>query len=99
MRTAVAFVGPELAASGWRLAGIDTVVAVPGGEAQALEQARGRAWLVLVCASVVERLDPAAWQRAATATQPLLVAVPDLQGRAPLPDLAARLRAQLGLAA
>jgi vacuolar-type H+-ATPase subunit F/Vma7 len=96
---AIVFIGPEVAASGWRLAGVQVVEPAPGEEAAALARARERAWMVIVCASVVARLDPASWQAASAATQPLLLAVPDMQGRAALPDLAARLRGMLGLAA
>jgi hypothetical protein len=35
-------------------------------------------------------------RRAVSALSPLVLVVPDLQGEVPLPDLAARLRAQLG---
>jgi vacuolar-type H+-ATPase subunit F/Vma7 len=99
MSATVVFIGPELAATGYRLGGARTIVPVPGHETAALAQARRDGWLVLVCASVAARILPEAWQQAAMATTPLLVVVPDLQGQAPLPDLAERLRSQLGLVA
>lgn len=99
MAAPVVFIGPEVAASGWRLAGVETVDPAPGAESAALTTARQRAWMVLVCASVLERVDPVVWREARAATAPLLLVVPDLQGRAPQPDIAGRLRSQLGLVA
>ena len=98
-RTVTAFVGDELAAAGYRLAGVVTIVPAAGDEATALQQARAQADLVLVSADVVARLPAGVWPQAAAALQPLVVAVPDTQGRVPRPALAARLRALLGMAA
>ena len=53
--------------------------------------------LVLVSAAVAERLDARRLRQAASALAPLVLVVPDPQGRAPRSDLAARLRLQLGL--
>lgn len=101
MPAPVVFIGPELAAAGYRLAGAATLVPAPGEETAALALARSRsgAWLVLVCASVLPRIAPEAWQQAVSALSPLVAAVPDLQGGSALPDLAERLRSQLGLVA
>jgi hypothetical protein len=52
-----------------------------------------------VSASVALRVPAADLRAAQRALAPLTVVVPDLQGEAPLPDLASRLRAELGLAA
>ena len=69
--TAPVYIGDEISASGWRLAGAR--VALPG------------------------RGDETAALAAACATAPLMLVVPDPQGEVTLPDLAARLRGQLGL--
>ena len=92
------FLGDELGAAAWRLAGLRTIVCEPGFEAAALEQVRSQAPWVLVSAACAERIAAPLLQRAIAATTPLVVVVPDAQGRAPMPDLAARLRAQLGMA-
>lgn len=99
MPAPVVFIGPELAAAGWRLAGAEVIVPAAGDETAALARARTQAWLVLVCASLLPRIAPEAWQQAVTALTPLVTAVPDVQGNAPMPDLAERLRSQLGLVA
>ena len=92
------FLGDELGAAPWRLAGLRTIVCEPGREAAALEEARSEAPWVLVSAACAERIAAPLLQRAMAATAPLVIVVPDPQGRAPMPDLAARLRAQLGMA-
>ena len=92
------YLGDELAAAAWRLAGLRTIVCEAGQEAVALEQARSQAPWVLVSAACAERIAAPVLARAMAALAPLVVVVPDPQGRAPMPDLAARLRAQLGMA-
>jgi vacuolar-type H+-ATPase subunit F/Vma7 len=92
------FLGDEIAAAGWRLAGLRTFGCEPGREDAAFEHALGEASCVLLSAACAARIDAPRLQRALAATAPLVVVVPDLQGRAPLPDLAERLRAQLGMA-
>lgn len=98
---AAAYLGDEVSAAGWRLAGLRTWVPVAGADAQALEQAldeaRAQSSLVLVSAAVAVHLDAARLASAMGALSPLVVVLPDPQGVATPPDLAARLRAQLGL--
>ena len=55
------------------------------------------ALLVLVSAAVAAAVAAPALRQALSSLQPLVLIVPDLHGRAAVPDLAARLRAQLGL--
>ena len=98
-RAVAAFVGDELAAAGYRLAGVATIVPGPGEEDAALQQARAQADLVLVSADVVAQLPAGVWAQAVAAVRPSVVALPDMQGRVPRPALAARLRALLGMAA
>jgi vacuolar-type H+-ATPase subunit F/Vma7 len=99
MRSTVVYVGDELGAAGYRLAGAQVIVPAPGEEAAALDQARQLGWLVLLCAEVAGRIDADTLRQATSALSPLLLVVPDMQGQARIGDLAERLRAQLGLAA
>ena len=99
MQATVVYVGDELGAAGYRLAGAQVIVPAPGEEAAALGRARQRAGLVLLCAEVAQRIDADTLGQAASALSPLLLVVPDMQCRARIGDLAERLRAQLGLAA
>jgi vacuolar-type H+-ATPase subunit F/Vma7 len=93
------FVGSEVAAAGFRLCGLRTLVPPPGEEAKALAEARALGPLVLIGADCAARLPQALLEAALAAVAPLVLIVPDPQGRAPVPDIAARTRAQLGLEA
>ena len=91
------YVGDEISAAGWRLSGVRVSVPDPGEETAALARARAEAPLVLVSAALAARIDAAALVAAGSALAPLVLVVPDPQGEVALPDLAGRLRAQLGL--
>jgi vacuolar-type H+-ATPase subunit F/Vma7 len=95
--TAVVYLGGEIGAAGFRLAGAHVETPDVGGAAEALARACAAAPLVLVSAELAARIDPALLRSACSALAPLVVVVPDPQGEAALPDLAARLRTQLGL--
>jgi len=93
------YLGDEVSASGYRLSGAQVRTPERGSEAQALAWARGEAPLVLVSAAVAAALPAAVLSAALEALAPLVLVVPDRAGRAAMPDLAARLREQLGLQA
>jgi vacuolar-type H+-ATPase subunit F/Vma7 len=91
------FIGDEVSAAGFRLAGAQVEVPAPGTEAATLRAAlRGRE-LVLLTVEVAQRIDPAVLRPLLGAPHPLVMLVPDARGAAALPDLAAEVRAQLGL--
>jgi len=93
----VVFIGDELSATGWRLAGLRVAVPEPGQESAALAAARGEARLVLISAEYAARIPDAEMGEALTASEPLMLVVPDVAGRVPPADIAAVLRAQLGM--
>ena len=95
--TGAVYIGDEISAAGWRLAGVQVSVPAAGDETAALSRARELAPLVLVSAAVAVHIDAAALATAAAVLTPLVLVLPDPQGQAALPDLAARLRSQLGL--
>jgi vacuolar-type H+-ATPase subunit F/Vma7 len=99
MMTTVVYLGDEVSAAGYRLAGAQVLTPQAGEETAALAWARGQAPLVLLSAVVAAGIDADAQRRALAALAPLVLIVPDLIGGAPLPDLAGRLRAQLGMEA
>ncbi len=96
---ALVYLGDEVSGAGWRLAG--AAVSDPSADeaTAALEAARAQAPLVLLSAALTPAIDAGVLHDALAAPSPLVLVVPDLHGRVPLPDLAARLRAQLGLEA
>ena len=71
----------------------------PGEAGAAFDEARAQAPLVLVSAAVAAHIDAAQLRAALMALQPLVLIVPDARGEVPRPDLAARLRGQLGMEA
>lgn len=93
------YLGDEVSAAGYRLAGATTCVPAAGDEAAALARARGDAALVLVSAAVASAIGEAGMRAALCALSPLVLVVPDLHGTVVMPDLAQRLRGQLGLEA
>ena len=95
--SAPVYLGDELAAAGFRLAGVECSVPERGREAAALAAARESAPLILVSAAAAARIPEAEMRNATAALSPLVLVVPDLVSMTPLPDLAARLRKQLGL--
>lgn len=97
--SAPVYLGDEVSAAGYRLAGARVRTPAAGEAAQALAWACEQAPLVLVSAAVAAQIGDAVLRPALSALAPLVLVVPDPQGLAPLPDLAARLRGQLGIEA
>jgi vacuolar-type H+-ATPase subunit F/Vma7 len=95
--TAAIYLGDAVSAVGWRLAGAQVHLPAPGEEAVALETARAHGALVLLSAAVAAAIDETTLRKAQSALSPLVLVVPDMQGHVPLPDLALRWHAQLGL--
>lgn len=93
------YLGDEVSAAGWRLAGVTARAPRPGEETAALTWALAQAPLVLVSAAVAAGIAAPVLRAAMLALSPLVQVVPDREGQVPLPDLAARLREQLGLQA
>lgn len=91
------YIGDEASAAGFRIAGLQVRVPQRGEESAALSAARAAAPLVLVSASVAQRIAEGELRAASTALAPLVLIVPDIDGGTPVPDLASRLRRQLGL--
>lgn len=98
--TSLAYIGNPLDAAGWRLAGALALSPAAGGEAQALDEARRSAAIVLVSSEVARALPLEVLEPALAALQPLLLVLPDDSSAHPLAiDPAERVRRQLGLEA
>jgi vacuolar-type H+-ATPase subunit F/Vma7 len=91
------YLGDEVSAAGYRLAGATVRIPKAGDETAALAWARTQAPLVLLSTSVAAGVDALALRIALSALAPLALVVPDLRGESALPDLATRIRKQLGL--
>jgi vacuolar-type H+-ATPase subunit F/Vma7 len=93
------FLGDEVSAAGYRLGGALVRTPAAGEEAAALAWAVSHSPLVLLSAAVAAGIGESVLRAALSALAPLVLIVPDLNEVVPLPDLAARLRGQLGLEA
>lgn len=93
----IVFIGDEVAAAGWRLAGAQARIPERGGEGAALDAALGEAALVLLAAEVAARIPEAEVRSALRRVAPVTVVVPDLRESVPYPDVPARMRRQLGI--
>ena len=91
------YFGDAVSAAGYRLAGLR--VHVPGSNdiPAEIELACNDATLVLLGADIAGQLPVAELDRLLSRVAPAVVVVPDVRGRAQLPDLATRLRQQLGV--
>ena len=94
---ALVFIGDSVAAAGWRLAGVDARVTVPGTESAALASALEEAQLVLLAADAAARIPETQLRAALRRVTPVTVVVPDLRETVPYPDVAARMKRQLGI--
>ncbi len=99
MASPIAFVGDATMASGYWLAGVAVHVPPAGEEMAAFERARSEAKVVLIAMDIALKLPLARLEQAIAAQTPLVLIVPDPDGRPSPVDPAARVRRQLGLEA
>jgi vacuolar-type H+-ATPase subunit F/Vma7 len=95
--TICAFIGDELTAAGFRLAGARVHIAPPADGTSLMRSLRGRVDLLILTAEVAEGLPAGDLHLALAGRQPLVLVVPDAAGRHRAGDLAAMLRTQLGM--
>jgi len=95
--SAVVFIGDEVAVAGWRLSGVDARACAPGSEATVLAGALAEAELVLLSAEAAARIPEPQLRAALRRLNPVTVVVPDLRETVPYPDVAARMKRQLGI--
>ena len=93
------YLGDEVSAAGWRLAGARVGLPAPADAARALAQACADAELVLLSSTLAAAIGEGALRSVLAAPAPLVLVVPDLHGDAAVADPAERLRGQLGLEA
>lgn len=94
---ATVFIGDELTATGYRLAGAEVSTPEPGQTATAFARARATAGLVIITAEFARMIPPAELDAAIVAETPIVTVVPDILGRTAPPDPARRLRNTLGI--
>jgi vacuolar-type H+-ATPase subunit F/Vma7 len=96
----IGYIGDELCATGYRLAGAQTFVsdAVTNLD-ELLESALQQTSLLLIGADVAAALPSERLHDLLRSLKPLVVVVPNIQGNKALPDLSTWLRGQLGMSA
>ena len=93
------YLGDEVSAAGWRLAGARVGLPARANAARALAEACADADLVLLSSELAAAIGDSALRSVLAAPAPLVLIVPDLHGDVAVADPAVRLRAQLGLEA
>ena len=91
------YIGDEVSAMAWRLAGLHVQVPQHDDLLDAVRRTCEQSSLVLMSAAVAQRLPEAELDILLARVTPPVVIVPDMRGQAELPDLATRLRRQLGV--
>lgn len=93
-----AFIGDEVSAAGFRLAGVEVHVQSAEGAAPLFRRLVQEGQMVLITAEVARSLPEAELQRALAAERPLVLVIPDVRGRQQPMDIGSLLRRQLGMA-
>ena len=96
--TLCAFVGGEVTAAGFRLAGVDVHVPEPAAAPGLFRRLSQEVELILITAEAAAWLPGEDLRRTLIAERPLVLVIPDVRGRARPSDLGAALRRQLGMA-
>lgn len=93
------FIGDEVSASAYRLGGARVRVTSVDNVADDLAWACREAELVLITAEFAARLPSDELVKTQSLLRPLVLVVPDVRGRTPVPNLSQWIRGQLGLEA
>lgn len=91
------YIGDEVSAAGFRLAGLQVRVPEADELMATLRRAAEDSPLMLISARIAQQLPAEELNELLAGVSPAVVIVPDVLGQAPMPDLATRLRRQLGV--
>jgi len=92
------YIGDEASAAGYRLAGVRVYTPDERSPGQTLAAALGDgASLLMLSTAFAARLPAAELEHLLAGTRPPVLLVPDVRGEVPMPDLATRLRRELGM--
>ncbi len=91
------FIGDEVTAAGFRLAGVRVRTPLEGDLQGVLEWANDSTSLIYITAEYAATLDDEQQHRLLAQLYPPVVVIPDIRSNTPVQDLAERLRAQLGV--
>ncbi|OOZ37257.1 V-type ATP synthase subunit F [Solemya elarraichensis gill symbiont] len=97
MLSEVLFIGDEVTAAGFRLAGVTVMTPEKEKLHEVLAQACEKASLILVTAEFMEALDMQLQQEYMMKVSPMIVVIADINNSVPVMDLAVQVRRTLGI--
>jgi vacuolar-type H+-ATPase subunit F/Vma7 len=92
------FIGDEVTAAGFRLAGVTVHVPPPEQVKSLFNRLLTEAELILITAEYADRVPARTLQAAQLRSRPPVLVMPDIRRRSEPPDRSAALRRQLGMA-
>jgi vacuolar-type H+-ATPase subunit F/Vma7 len=93
----VVFIGDDITALGFRLAGIETHSPEPDALGAVVADFRGAAQLLMMTPDAFAALPPRLAQELADSEMPLLAIIPDARGNIPIPDTEQDVKRALGI--
>ncbi|MBF0370136.1 MAG: hypothetical protein HQL52_11835 [Magnetococcales bacterium] len=93
------FIGDEVSAAGWRLAGVRTEIPAAGEEWQTLQKGMDHADLILLTGEVAGQIAEAHLAKVLMGVHPMVLVIPDARGGVGPPDIAVMLKNSLGIGA
>ncbi|OOZ59016.1 V-type ATP synthase subunit F [Solemya velum gill symbiont] len=97
MQSEVLFIGDEVTAAGFRLAGVTVMTPEKEKLNEVLAQVCEHASLILVTAELIESLDSQLQQEYMMKVSPMIVVIADINNGVPVTDLAVQVRRTLGI--
>ncbi len=95
--TDVVFIGDDITALGFRLAGVECHVPGPGETARIVAEARRRAQVIMMTPDAFEALPARQARELENSETPLLAIVADARGLSPVPDTEREVKRALGI--
>jgi len=95
----ILFIGDEISAAGFRLAGLDVFVPESGEEKYVLEKINENTDFIIITAQVAAAVPQPTMNHLMQMDKPLLLVITDMRNYLASPDLALSLRGQLGMKA
>jgi vacuolar-type H+-ATPase subunit F/Vma7 len=98
MATQCAFIGDEVSAAGFRLAGFAAHYPTPTQASALFQRLRAEVALILITQEAAGWVGECPVRTATLAGRPLVLVIPDVLGRINPPDMGEAIRRQLGMA-